>query len=210
MNMNMKNPSLILSIVSMIIALTFGVLYITTDNSCEQKTTEQETLVAPIVQRDSAAVGSIVYVNLDRIIAEYDMANDLRSVVGNRLQKINDEVNQRGKKLENDVKKFQEDYEKGVLLPSVAKKKQEELIKAEQEFNKYAAQKQQEMQEEEIVMMNQIADAIKTFIDEYNAQMGYAMILTNNGGTPVITANPSLDITEDVLTLLNKAYVAKK
>lgn len=206
----MKNPSLILSIVSMIIALTFGVLYITTDNSCEQKTTEQETLVAPIVQRDSAAVGSIVYVNLDRIIAEYDMANDLRSVVGNRLQKINDEVNQRGKKLENDVKKFQEDYEKGVLLPSVAKKKQEELIKAEQEFNKYAAQKQQEMQEEEIVMMNQIADAIKTFIDEYNAQMGYAMILTNNGGTPVITANPSLDITEDVLTLLNKAYVAKK
>ena len=210
MNMNMKNPSLILSIVSMIIALTFGVLYITTDNSCEQKTTEQETLVAPIVQRDSAAVGSIVYVNLDRIIAEYDMANDLRSVVGNRLQKINDEVSQRGKKLENDVKKFQEDYEKGVLLPSVAKKKQEELIKAEQEFNKYAAQKQQEMQEEEIVMMNQIADAIKTFIDEYNAQMGYAMILTNNGGTPVITANPSLDITEDVLTLLNKAYVAKK
>ena len=210
MNMNMKNPSLILSIVSMIIALTFGVLYITTDNSCAQKSTEKQVSDMSIAPRDSVAAGSIVYVNLDRIIAEYDMANDLRSVVGNRLQKINDEVAQRGKKLEKEVKKFQEDVEKGVLLPSVAKRKQEELIKSEQEFNKYAAQKQQEMQEEEIVMMNQIADAIKTFIDEYNAQMGYAMILTNNGGTPVITANPSLDITEDVLTLLNKAYVAKK
>jgi hypothetical protein len=36
------------------------------------------------------------------------------------------------------------------------------------------------------------------------------MILTNNGGAPVITADPGLNITEDVLAKLNAEYVASK
>ena len=36
------------------------------------------------------------------------------------------------------------------------------------------------------------------------------MILTNNGCAPVITADPGLDITEDVLTKLNEEYIATK
>ena len=61
--------------------------------------------------------------------------------------------------------------------------------------------------------MNQIADAIKTFIDEFNAEKGYAMILTTQGDimpAPVVTADPSLDITDAVLEGLNAAYVKSK
>ena len=207
----MKNPSLILSIVSLIVALTFGILYLTVDKTGDSNAEAPAYSAAPVAMTDSTVVnGGIAYINLDLIISEYDMANDLRAVVGNRIEKIEKDITQKGKKLENDVKKFQEDINKGVLLPSVAKKKQEELMKAEQEFNQYAAQKQQEMQQEEIVMMNQIADAIKTFIDKYNAEMQYAMIFANNGGTPVITGNPALDITEDVLARLNQEYVNSK
>lgn len=207
----MKNPSLILSIVSLIVALTFGILYLTVDKTGDSNAEAPAYSAASVAMTDSTVVnGGIAYINLDLIISEYDMANDLRAVVGNRIEKIDKDVTQKGKKLENDVKKFQEDINKGVLLPSVAKKKQEELMKAEQEFNQYAAQKQQEMQQEEIVMMNQIADAIKTFIDKYNAEMQYAMIFANNGGTPVITGNPALDITEDVLARLNQEYVNSK
>lgn len=203
----MKNPSLILSIISTILALTFGILFLTTGNSCESNA-DKPVCKTTIVASDStvAVTGGIAYINLDKIVAEYDMANDLRAVVGNKLQKIENEVIQKGQKLEKDVKKFQDDVNKGVLLPSVAKKKQEELMKAEQEFNQYAAEKQREGQEEEIVMMNQIADAIKTFLDKYNEQMQYAMILANNSGTPVITANAALDITDDVLARLNEEY----
>ena len=243
MNINMKNPSLILSIVSLVIALVFGILFLTADKSCKtvvtaaqtdvkcsdsaclttdsnKATTDSTGVIADstgviadstgVIAESAMSQLNIAYINLDYIIAEYDMANDLRSVVGSRLQKINDEITKKGKKLEKDVKKFQEDIEKGVLLPSVAKKKQEELVKAEKEFNKFAATKQQEMQQEELVMMNQIADAIKTFIDQYNEEKQYSMILTNNGGTPVITALPSFDITEDVLAKLNEAYTANK
>ena len=73
--------------------------------------------------------------------------------------------------------------------------------------------KQQEILEEQQVMMNQIADAIKTFIDEYNAVMGYAMILSTQGEilpVPVVTGDPALDITDDILEGLNAAYVKSK
>ena len=83
-------------------------------------------------------------------------------------------------------------------------------MQQEQEFNNYAAAKQQEIQEEQVVMMNQLGDAIKTFLDNYNAQKQYAMILTNTGGAPVIAADEALNITEDVLAGLNEEYIKSK
>ncbi len=62
-------------------------------------------------------------------------------------------------------------------------------------------------------MMNKIADAIYTFVLKYNEKMGYAMILTTQGDllpAPVVTADPKLDITDDILEGLNAEYVANK
>ena len=59
-------------------------------------------------------------------------------------------------------------------------------------------------------MMNQLADAIKTYVDKYNEEKQYAMIITNNGGSPVITAEAALNITEDVLAGLNDEYIKSK
>ena len=69
---------------------------------------------------------------------------------------------------------------------------------------------EEEIQEEQLVMMNQLGDAIKTFIDNYNVEKQYAMIITNNGGSPVVAANPALNITDDVLAGLNDEYIKSK
>ncbi len=163
---------------------------------------------------DSTAVaGSIVYFDLDRVLDEYDMANDLRSVAETKINSINQEVNRRGSKLEKDIKTFQDKINKGLMTQSVAEIQGKKLQDQQNSFQQYAAQKQQEIAEEQQVMMNQIADAIKTFIDEFNAKKGYAMILTTQGDilpAPVVTADPSLDITDEVLEGLNAAYVKSK
>ena len=157
-----------------------------------------------------AAQGAIVYVDLDVILARYDMANELSSVVETKVQNIQAEVNRRGKKLESAAKEFQEKMEKGLMTRSVAEDKAQKLQKQEADFNAYAAQKQQEIQEEQLVMMNQIGDAIKTYIEKYNQEKKYAMILTCQAGNPVLTADPSLNITEDVLAGLNAEYITLK
>ena len=138
------------------------------------------------------------------------MANDLRSVVETKVQNIQAEITRRGKKLENDVKSFQEKLDKGLMTRSVAETQGQKLQQQELEFNNYAAQKQQEIQEEQLVMMNQLGDAIQTFLNKYNEEKQYAMIITNSGGAPVITADPALDITDEVLAGLNEDYIKTK
>ncbi len=199
----MKNASLILSIVALLAAAAFGIILFTSDKETTDKSAESAT-VAP------ASQGDIVYIQLDRILQEYDMANDLRSVVETKVQNIQAEVDRRGKKLESDVNDFQEKLNKGLMTRSVAEVQSEKLRQQETDFNTYANQKQAEILEEQQVMMNQLADAIKTFLDKYNEDKKYALILTNQGGAPVITGDAALDITDDVLAKLNEEYVKNK
>ena len=200
----MKNTSLILSIIALVAVVVFGILTLTKGGKAADVQTEGEAVEA------AASKGDIVYIDLDRILMEYDMANDLRSVVETKVQNIQAEVNRRGKKLENDVVEFQNKIDKGLLTRTNAEVQSQKLQQQELEFNNYAAQKQQEIQEEQLVMMNQLGDAIQTYLVKYNEEKQYAMILTNSGGAPVITADAALDITDDVLAGLNEEYIKSK
>ena len=199
----MKNTSLILSIISLIAVVTFGIITLTKDGKKAEQPAEGSTAAA-------AEAGAIVYVDLDRILTEYDMANDLRSVVETKVQNIQAEVTRRGQKLEKEVASYQEKIQKGLMTRSVAEVQGQKLQQQEIDFNNYAAQKQQEINEEQVVMMNQLGDAIQTFINKYNEEKQYAMILTNSGGAPVITADANLDITDAVLAGLNEEYIKTK
>ena len=137
----MKNTSLILSVISLVAVVVFGVISLTGKNSANVETAGGEAT-------EAVAKGAIVYIDLDRILMEYDMANDLRSVVETKAQNIMAEINRRGKKLENEVKTFQEKLDKGLMTRSVAEAQSQKLQQQELEFNNYAAQKQQEVQEE--------------------------------------------------------------
>lgn len=194
----MKNTSLILCILAMMGAI-----------SCKNAATT-ESAAATETAAVAATEGKIVYIDLDRILMEYDMANDLRSVVETKVQNIQAEINRRGQKLEKQVAEYQEKIQKGLMTRSVAEVQGQKLQQEELDFNNYAAQKQQEINEEQVVMMNQLGDAIQTFINKFNEEKQYAMILTNNGGAPVITADPALNITDDVLARLNEEYVKTK
>ena len=210
----MKNTSLILSIISLVAVVVFGILSLTKGGKASEAQVEGEAV------ETAATKGAIVYVDLDRILMEYDMANDLRSVVETKVQNIQAEVNRRGKKLENDVVDFQNKIDKGLLTRTNAEVQSQKLQQQEIEFNNYANQKNNEINEELLVMNNQINDAIATFIKKYNEEKQYAMIILTQGdaegdgvvslSAPVITADPTLDITNDVLAGLNEEYIASK
>ena len=172
------------------------------------------TTAAPASQSDTTAVaGSIVFFNIDKIMENYDMANDLRSVVETKVSGIQSEIDRRGNKLQKDVNDFQNKIEKGLLTRSVAEVQQQKLQQQQNDYQQYAMRKQQEMAEEQQVMLNQIMNAIAEFVQEYNAEKQYALILTTSGDilpAPVVTGAPALDITDEILAGLNAAYVKTK
>ena len=109
----MKKISFILSVVSLITAITFGTLYLVNNAKTTTANEEESTEI-------TANAGDIVYVNLDQIIMGYDFASDLRAAVEVKVQKIQEEVQRRGKKFEKDYNTWMEKVNKGLITRSVA------------------------------------------------------------------------------------------
>ena len=211
----MKKTTHILSALAMGAVVAFGAV------SCNQtKTAENAEAPAAETAEACAPKGAIVYIDMTKVMAEYDMANDLRAVVETKVSEIQAEITRRETNLANAVTKYQDRMQKGLMTRSVAEVEAEKLQKQEIEFNNYANQKNNEINEELLVMNNQINDAIATFVKKYNEEKQYAMILVSQGdaegdgvvtlSAPVLTADPSLDITDAVLAGLNEEYIASK
>ena len=203
----MKQTPLILSIIALVAVAALGIIQLTSDGSGKKKATTGEAV------ETTAQAGAVVWYDLDRVLNEYDMANDLRSVFETKAQSVQEEIERRGKKLQSDINKFQSDIDKGVLIRSVAEQRNQKLQEQQNSFNNYAAQKQQEIAEEQQVMMNQIADAIKTYIDKYNEEHKFAIIIATQGNilpAPVAAGDPELDITDALLAGLNSEYVKSR
>ena len=178
--------------------------------SCNNATT---TPAAEAKSDTTAVAGSIVFFNIDKVVESYDMANDLRSAVETKVGGIQSEIDRRGNKLQKDANDFQNKMDKGLLTTSVANAQYQKLQQQQNEYQQYVVRKQQEMNEEQQVMLNQIMNAIAEYVKEYNAEKQYALILTTSGDilpAPVVTGAPALDITDEILAGLNAAYVKTK
>ena len=200
----MKKLPLIFSIIALAGVIAFAIADLTRGS---KKPAAVETADASVLQ------GEIVYFDMDRVLQEYDLANDLRSVVETKVNSINQEVTRRQNKLQKDANAFSDKMNKGLMTQSTAQVQYQKLQEQEASFNNYAQQKQQEILEEQQVMLNQISDAIDTFVKEYNETMGYAMILASQGDIlplPVVTGDAALDITDALIEGLNAAYVKEK
>ena len=179
--------------------------------SCNQN--NGTTTEAAAANDSTIVAGSIVYFNMDKVMEGYDMANDLNSVFETKTSGIQAEIDRRGKKLEKDANDFQNKVDKGLLTTSVAQAQYQKLQEQQQSYQQYAMRKQQEMAEEQQVMMNQIANAIAEYVQQFNEERQYAMIIATGGSvlsTPVVTADARLDITDELLEGLNAEYIKTK
>jgi len=201
----MKNTPLVLSVIALIAVALLGILQLTGKGSKKAAVATSESATAP--------TGSIVYYNLDKILQDYDMANELRSAVQSKVDGIQAEVNRRGNKLQSDYNSFNDKINKGLITRSVAEAQSQQPAQQQQQFQNYAAQMEQEIAEEQQVMLNQIADAIKKYLEKFNADKHYSMIISTQGDilpAPVAVADSSLDITKAILAGLNDEYVKSK
>ncbi len=200
----MKKFNLILEIVLTVAVIALFALHFT-GRSCSADISEATA------ESVTAQAGDIVYIDLDSLVNQYDMYNDLRTELQGKLGAVENDINKKGRALENDIKSFQEKMNKGLLTRSQAETMGNELAMREQELMAYTQQKQQEMQEEEAVMVNRVMDAINTYVKAYRAEKGYAMVLSTSMTTnAVLAGDQGLNITYAVVEGLNAEYVKNR
>lgn len=200
-----NNTPLILSAAALAGVIALCILHFT--GGCKSSASVTSAAGADSLQ---AVAGSVVYFDITRVAAEYDYANELGDATEKKIKGITDEVTRRGNQLQNQMNSFQNDYNKGNLTSFQAERKAQELQTKQQEFDAYYQQQQQIAAEERAVMLNKIGNAILEFVQKYNEEKHYALIISTQGPGTVAAGDGGLDITDAIIAGLNEEYVAKK
>jgi outer membrane protein len=196
----MKHTPLILSIIAFLAAATALVLTLTAPKNHHK----------PVENADGiqAVAGDIVYIRLDTLMMQYDMYSDLQSAFEAKAQNVDSDLNKKARKLESDIKNFENQINKGLLTRSAAEQQNNSLQQRQANLQNEAAQKQQELAEESQVLINQVMYAIQSYLESYNEEHNFAAILTTTAATNVvIVGSPALDITQEVVEGLNAEYI---
>lgn len=200
----MKKFTIISNIVLLAATAVLYVLFFTLKPNVKPSEADSESQI-------TAEKGDIVFIQLDSLVNQYDMYNDLKSELEGKVSAIENDLNKKGRALENDIKSFEEKMNKGLLTRSQAEAMNNDLMKRQQEIQGLSQQKGNEMAEEERVMINKVMDAIATYIREYNREHRYSLILTTSAATnTVITGDRGLNITEEILNGINAQYITTR
>lgn len=196
----MKKTTLILSILAVLAAVAALIISLTAPKNSHKPT---ETATAT-----EAVAGDIVYLRLDTLMMQYDMYSDLQSAFEAKAQSVDSDLNKKARKLESDIKNFENQINKGLLTRSAAEQQNNALQQRQANLQNEAAQKQQELAEESQVLLNQVMFAIQSYLEEYNKEHNFAAILTTTAATNVVIVGaPALDITQEIVEGLNAEYI---
>ena len=196
----MKQTPLILSIVALLAGVAALIISLTSSPKGPKVTESSDEI--------QAVAGDIVFIRLDTLMMQYDMYSDLQSAFEAKAQNADTELNKKARKLESDIKNFENQIQKGLLTRSAAEQQNTSLQQRQANLQNEAAQKQQELAEESQVLMNQVMYAIQSYLEEYNKEHNFAAILTTTAASNVVMVGaPALDITQEIVDGLNAEYI---
>jgi outer membrane protein len=141
-------------------------------------------------------------------MAKYLLAEELRTTFQAKADKADRELNAKYQKLEKDMMDAQDKIQKGLVTRATAEQMQQDIINQQQELVNTRDRMMNELAEEEMVMNNRIYYAVMDYLKEYNADYKYSMIISTTASGPILHAEPSMDITDEVLEALNARYTA--
>ncbi|MDR2882734.1 MAG: OmpH family outer membrane protein [Alistipes sp.] len=171
-------------------------------------TTEGDTAAAG--DRNVETVYDIAFIRMDSLVQNYDRFVDLSSAFEAKATKVTGDLEARARSLQNEMVSFEDKINKGLMTSRDAKAEQTRIQTKGQQFENDRQTQVAQLAEEEQVMTNQVFYAVNDYVAKFNADLRYKMILTTSGGSPVIHADPALDITAEVLRGLNAEYAAEK
>ena len=172
----------------------------------QQKQTDSTVVQTNVIS--SAAAGDIVYVQLDSLTSNYLMTKDLMGELEKKMNKLQADLANREKKFQANVSDFQNKATKGLETRSKLEEIDQQLQIERQNLMQLGEKYRMDMAEEQTVMQRKILQAIMDYLKEYNKEKGYKYILGNAFDAKILYADPSLDVTVDVLNGLNARYKA--
>lgn len=149
---------------------------------------------------------NIVFVNSDTIMKNYKLFQDLKIELEAETLRLQKDLEKRQKALESKFIAYQNKIKTGNISIDEARKTEENLSQQQQELIKLNEMYTQQIAQRELEMTERILDSVISAIRLYNQSNQFDFILGYSKGAGILYANPKLDITNEILIILNNRY----
>ncbi|MBR5466022.1 MAG: OmpH family outer membrane protein [Bacteroidaceae bacterium] len=187
------------------LAITIAISF----TSCCKNTQKETNETAQNTESESVGL-RIAYVEFDSLLNQYQLYKDYEEVLTRKGTDIQNTLAQKQRKLESSAIALQRKYENnGFQTRDELEKAQKGLQQQELELQQLATKLQNEFNEEQLRINQEARDSIQNFLKIYNQTKKYDYVMIKAGDN-FLVANPKYNITNDIVTGLNKRYNAKK
>ncbi len=146
----------------------------------------------------------IAYLNIDSLLVNYVFAQDASERLMKKQEDARLKLNSKARTLQSEMADFQRKLENNAFLSRErAEKEQQRLLNKQQELQELEAKLTEEIMLENQKLNMQLADTVTNFLQEFNADGRYHVILSNSAKDNVLMAAEQYDITSQVIEALN-------
>jgi len=172
-----------------------------------------------VVTSAQVPTGRIVTVDLNKVFTDYYKTPIASGKIKDTAESFNKELNEmvdNYKKEIEDLNKLREDQDKPEYTAEVREQKRKavseklaETQKIQRDLEEYRTSHGKILQEQQLRMRQTIVKEIQDVIDKEARDAGYLLVLDKSGTTAnavptILFSQDSLDITEDLIKVLNK------
>lgn len=193
--MNKSNISLVLSLLAFIGMLLFWII---------GPTSKHKDFKEGI--SDSSSGHRIAYIHTDSILAHYDFVKVKADELAEKAKKFDADITRRQQELEKEAAYFQESVKKNALSEKSAQEIYGQLMQKQQGIMELKDRYQQELALDEANINVILIDTVTGMLKRFNKDLHFDYILGYNKTGNIFYTNSALDITKDVLEILNKEY----
>ena len=149
----------------------------------------------------------LAYLNVDSLLLKYTFAQEAQETLMSKQEDARLKLNTKLRTLQKEMADFQQKYDNHAFLSAErAQSEYQRLQKKQQDLEELEAKLTQDIMLENQKLNIQLADSLKAYLEVFNADGRFHVILSNNAKDNVLMANEGYDITNQVIEGLNARY----
>lgn len=148
----------------------------------------------------------IAYVEVDSLMSQYQYCKDFTEILQRKSNNARNTLNQKGQQLQSAMNNFQQKLNNnGFTSREQAESQQAAIQRQQNDLQQLQIRLENELANETATYNEGLRDSLQHFLDVYNKDKKFDIILTKQGDN-ILYAAKRFDITADVINGLNKRY----
>ena len=147
----------------------------------------------------------VAYVDTDTLQEKYNWFKEQNTLLDKKRAQAESEFEAKARQFQNEVLALQQKAQTGTVPPAQLQKEEQGLARRQQSLEYERGQRSQALVDETAKASDELRRRINEVLTELQKTKGYDYVVqySKNGGTGILFVNSELDITNEVLTILN-------